>query len=48
MVNPGMTVEVHTREGLDTKKIKELIWSKLGEMPEAYRLYGTNINSTIS
>jgi hypothetical protein len=31
---PRYTVEVHTREGLDTKKIKELIWSKLGEMPD--------------
>jgi hypothetical protein len=28
------TLEVITKEGLDTQKIKELIWSKLGEMPD--------------
>ena len=28
------TLEVITKEGLDTQKIKDLIWSKLGEMPD--------------
>jgi hypothetical protein len=32
--NPRYTLEVHTREGLDSQKIKDLIWSKLGEMPD--------------
>jgi hypothetical protein len=28
-----VTLQVATKEGLDTQKIKDLIWSKLGEMP---------------
>lgn len=31
---PRYTLEVHTKEGLDTQEMKELIWSKLGEMPD--------------
>jgi hypothetical protein len=32
--NPMYNLEVTTKEGLDTQKIKDLIWSKLGEMPD--------------
>lgn len=31
---PKYSIEITTKEGLDTQKIKDLVWSKIGEMPE--------------
>jgi hypothetical protein len=28
------TLEVITKEGLDTQNVKDMIWNKLGEMPD--------------
>jgi hypothetical protein len=32
-VKPRYSLEVITREGLDTQKMKDLIWHEMGEMP---------------
>jgi hypothetical protein len=31
---PMYSIEVTTKEGLDTQKIKDLVWSKIGEIPD--------------
>ena len=31
---PMYCIEVTTKEGLDTQKIKDLVWSKIGEIPD--------------
>jgi fructose 1,6-bisphosphatase len=33
-MTPRYTLEVITKEGLDTQKMKDLAWDKFGEMPE--------------
>jgi hypothetical protein len=31
---PMYSIEITTKEGLDTQKIKDLVWSKFGEIPD--------------
>lgn len=32
-IEPGYSLELITREGLDTQKMQDLIWNKFGELP---------------
>ena len=31
---PKFSLEITTKEGLDTQKIKDLVWNKIGEVPD--------------
>ena len=31
---PKFSIEITTKEGLDIQKIKDLVWSKIGEIPD--------------